>query len=118
MPVVPTNPHKRTDRIGSRFHTASNINQVDPPYVSETEGSKWLSSGVPFEEVSSLKERFFDLSWFILFPFVGALCFAAIWTLGLASQNMLDWFTAGAVSIAACAGLAAYIIAGRRLDLI
>lgn len=118
MPVVPTNPQKRTDRIGSRFHTASNINQVDPPYASEREGSKWLSSGVPFEEVSSLKERFLDLSWFILFPFVCGLCFVAIWTLGLASRDMLDWFSASVVSIAACAGLAAYIIAGRKLDLI
>jgi len=118
MPIVTDNPQKRTDRLGSRFHTASNINQVEPPYVSEKEGSKWFSSGIPFEAESSLKGHLLDLSWYILLPFVGALCFAAVWTLGLASQDMLDWFTAGAVSIAACVGLIAYLIAGRRLDII
>ena len=118
MMVVPGNPQKRTDRIGSRFHTASNVNQAEPPYVSEKEGSKWFSSGTPFEAESSLKERLLDVSWYMMLPFVGALCYAAVWTLGLASQDMLDWFTAGAVSIAAFVGFAAYIIAGRRLDII
>lgn len=91
---------------------------MEPPYVSEKEGSRWFSSGAPFGGEGSVKERLLDLSWFILFPFVGALCFAAIWALGLASQEMLGWYTAGAVSIATCVGLAAYIIAGRKLDLI
>jgi len=118
MPIVPSNPQKRTDRVGSRFHTASNISQAEPPYVSEKEGSKWLSYGVLFEEKNHLKERILDLSWFVLFPFVAALCFAAIWALGLASRDMLGWGIAGAVSIVACIGFTAYIIAGRRLDLI
>lgn len=118
MPIAPGNPQKRTDRVGSRFHTASNIDPMEPPYVSEKEGSRWFSSGIPFEEESSLKERLLDLSWYILFPFVGALCFAAVWTLGLASQDMLDWYTAGAVSIAACVGFAAYIFAGSWLEII
>ena len=115
MPVVPSNPKKRTDRVGSRFHTASNIDQLEPPYVSEKEGSRRLSSGVPFGAETPFRERLLDLSWFILFPFVGALCFAAIWALGLAGQDMLDWPVAGAVSAAAFLGTAAYIMAGRRL---
>lgn len=118
MPTIPSNPHKRTDRVGSRFHTASNISQAEPPYVSEKEGSKWLSSGTPSEEVSSLNERFVGLSWFILFPFVGALCFGAIWMLGLASNDKMGWEAAGAFAVVACLGLIGYIIAGRKLDLI
>ena len=118
MPIIRSNPQKRTDRVGSRFHTASNINQAEPPYVSEREGTKWLSSGVPYEDRTPLKERLLDIMWFVSSPFVVALCFAAIWMLGLASNDMTDWPTAGAFTITACIGLTGFIIAGRRLGLI
>ena len=118
MAPIPSNPHKRTDRVGSRFHTASNVSQAEPPYVSEKEGTKWLSSGIPFEEKSPLRERLLVLLWFISFPFVAALCFGAIWMLGLASNDMTDWGTAGAFTVIASLGLIGYIIAGRKLYLI
>lgn len=118
MPTVPSNPHKRTDRVGSRFHTASNVSLAEPPYVSEKEGTRRLSSGIPFEDKSPLRERLLDILWFILFPFVGALCFAAIWMLGLASNDEIGWGAAGAFAVVACLGLIGYIIAGRKLSLI
>ena len=118
MPTISNNPHKRTDRVGSRYHTASNVTQAEPPYVSEKGGTKWFSSGTPFEDKNPLRERLLDILWYISFPFVGALCFAAIWMLGLASNDMTDWGTAGAFAVVAYLGLILYIIAGRKLDLV
>jgi hypothetical protein len=110
------NTRTRTDRVGSRYFTGSGASTSEPPYVSEADGRRWLSSGLP-EEKNALRSRIIDLIWLLLFPLFFALCVSAVFAVGAAFNGLLDWPTALLVLVAASAAGGAYIVAGRRLEL-
>ena len=110
------NPRVRTDRVGSRYQGASEANTSEPPYLSEVDGRRWFSSGLP-EEKRTLRSRIADLIWLLLFPLFFMLCVAAVLAVGAALNGILDWLPAFLFVLAASAAGTAYIVAGRRLGL-
>jgi hypothetical protein len=116
MRIGMTNPRVRTDRVGSRYQGASETTTSEPPYLSEVDGRRWLSSGLP-EEKRTLRSQITDFVWLLIFPLFFTLCVAAVLAVGAALNGILDWLSALLFVLAASAAGAAYIVAGRRLGL-